>query len=470
MIYLIGQMAFWLLLVGVLCGVAGWAWHALQTTPDLDALERERERLRQELASLGEDGAGLPVASPESEREAAMLAARADVAGARVTELERALEEARDAREHAIGRIAELERERDAARAGDADALQAALARIAELERARAATSDPDPAEANARAWRLRYFESRVKYLEGLQPPAPVVDAAAGAEAERLRARVAELEAEREAAASADDRNALRWRARYLDARVRYLESPAARAPGFAVAEPPSEEDRRRAWRMRYLEARVQHLAAQETALRAASDNASARLQARIDALEAADVQARARLAALGEERDALAARIAALEAERRDLAPAEDVRRLGWRARYLDARVRHFEGLLSAAAKPVEAAPLMAVDAPEPPPAPLVPQGEEVKPLALPAARGGAPDDLTLIDGIGPKIESTLHSLGIYHFEQIAGWTPANIAWVDQYLRFRGRITREGWVGQAQHLLRGDFAPARRYLETEPA
>jgi predicted flap endonuclease-1-like 5' DNA nuclease len=64
-----------------------------------------------------------------------------------------------------------------------------------------------------------------------------------------------------------------------------------------------------------------------------------------------------------------------------------------------------------------------------------------------------GRADDLKLISGIGPSIEKMLNGLGIYHFRQIAAFTPANVAWVDQRLRFRGRIAREDWIGQAQAL-----------------
>jgi NADH-quinone oxidoreductase subunit E len=71
------------------------------------------------------------------------------------------------------------------------------------------------------------------------------------------------------------------------------------------------------------------------------------------------------------------------------------------------------------------------------------------------------------MIGGVGPKIEGTLHDLGIFHFDQIARWTDAEVAWVDQYLAFRGRIGRERWVEQAQALARGEDTEAkRRYLE----
>ena len=69
-------------------------------------------------------------------------------------------------------------------------------------------------------------------------------------------------------------------------------------------------------------------------------------------------------------------------------------------------------------------------------------------------AARRRAPDDLKLIKGVGPELEALLHRLGVFHFDQIAAWTPEEVAWVDANLEgFRGRVTREGWVEQARQL-----------------
>jgi NADH-quinone oxidoreductase subunit E len=64
--------------------------------------------------------------------------------------------------------------------------------------------------------------------------------------------------------------------------------------------------------------------------------------------------------------------------------------------------------------------------------------------------------DDLKLISGIGPKIESVLHQLGIYKFEQVGKWKKAERDWVDGYLRFKGRIERDNWVKQAKALAKG--------------
>ena len=48
------------------------------------------------------------------------------------------------------------------------------------------------------------------------------------------------------------------------------------------------------------------------------------------------------------------------------------------------------------------------------------------------------------------------LNDLGFYHFDQIAAWGPAEIAWVDTRLQFKGRIERDNWVAQAAELARG--------------
>ncbi|MCR9125386.1 MAG: hypothetical protein NXH82_04605 [Rhodobacteraceae bacterium] len=79
-----------------------------------------------------------------------------------------------------------------------------------------------------------------------------------------------------------------------------------------------------------------------------------------------------------------------------------------------------------------------------------------EAEPTLLNAARDGKPDDLKLIKGVGPKLESTLNELGFYHFDQIANWTEAEIAWVDTRLKFKGRILRDGWQDQARILAEG--------------
>ncbi|WP_323042122.1 NADH-quinone oxidoreductase subunit E [Gemmobacter sp.] len=73
-------------------------------------------------------------------------------------------------------------------------------------------------------------------------------------------------------------------------------------------------------------------------------------------------------------------------------------------------------------------------------------------KPAALAAARDGKGDDLKVIEGIGPVLEKLCHELGIFHYDQIAAWGPAEIAWMDANLKgFKGRVTRDKWVAQAK-------------------
>ena len=82
---------------------------------------------------------------------------------------------------------------------------------------------------------------------------------------------------------------------------------------------------------------------------------------------------------------------------------------------------------------------------------------GAGTKPATLPAARGGQPDDLRQLSGVGPKMEQTLHAMGIFHFDQIASWGPQELAWMDANLQgFKGRASRDGWVAQAKALAAG--------------
>lgn len=69
----------------------------------------------------------------------------------------------------------------------------------------------------------------------------------------------------------------------------------------------------------------------------------------------------------------------------------------------------------------------------------------------ALMDAPDGAPDDLTEIKGIGPKLSTMLNELGIFHFSQIAAWSDADGEWIDDQLAFKGRVARENWIAQAK-------------------
>jgi NADH-quinone oxidoreductase subunit E len=105
-----------------------------------------------------------------------------------------------------------------------------------------------------------------------------------------------------------------------------------------------------------------------------------------------------------------------------------------------------------AAKAKPTTAAPV--AQAAPAQPAVKAATKAAAKPKGLKAARGGKPDDLKIIVGIGPKLELLCHKLGFFHFDQLAAWTDAEIAWVDDNLEgFKGRVTRDKWVEQARVL-----------------
>ena len=144
----------------------------------------------------------------------------------------------------------------------------------------------------------------------------------------------------------------------------------------------------------------------------------------------------------------------------------------LGWAARNLFAAEPLVQPVI---AKPPAApvpAPMVArpVVAPTPVAAPVMPvmeTGKMDRPKGIEKPRGGKPDDLQRISGIGPKNEAILHNLGFFHFDQIAAWTPAQVAWVDDHLRFNGRIAREEWIRQADLLATGKEAEFKREYGT---
>ncbi|MEM7055989.1 MAG: hypothetical protein AAF557_00235 [Pseudomonadota bacterium] len=101
----------------------------------------------------------------------------------------------------------------------------------------------------------------------------------------------------------------------------------------------------------------------------------------------------------------------------------------------------------------------------PEPEPKPVAteptpePAAAEIgtRPSRLDGPRDGGADDLKLIKGVGPKLEDLCHTLGFYHFDQIAAWTADEVAWVDENLEgFKGRVSRDEWVDQAKILAEG--------------
>lgn len=66
------------------------------------------------------------------------------------------------------------------------------------------------------------------------------------------------------------------------------------------------------------------------------------------------------------------------------------------------------------------------------------------------------ATDDVSLIDGVGPKITKQLADVGIVTLSQIAALSAAELAALDSKLALKGRTAREDWISQAQDLVAG--------------
>ncbi|MEZ5872486.1 MAG: hypothetical protein R3D32_11730 [Nitratireductor sp.] len=87
-------------------------------------------------------------------------------------------------------------------------------------------------------------------------------------------------------------------------------------------------------------------------------------------------------------------------------------------------------------------------------------------KPPLSAKPKGGKPDNLTLIDGVGNAIEKKLQELGVWHFAQIAKWTANQQVWIGNEIGFPGRPERENWVGEAKVLAAGGMTEHAKRVE----
>lgn len=91
--------------------------------------------------------------------------------------------------------------------------------------------------------------------------------------------------------------------------------------------------------------------------------------------------------------------------------------------------------------------------------PAPAQAEEKEAKPAAKKTAakkkaKATEGDDLKLISGVGPKLESKLHEEGITTYEQILAWTEDDMVEFGERLSFKDRIQRDDWQGQVKKLI----------------
>jgi len=98
----------------------------------------------------------------------------------------------------------------------------------------------------------------------------------------------------------------------------------------------------------------------------------------------------------------------------------------------------------------PVAIIPPAAVEAVAP--EPVAPEPDVLVEAIAPIVED-AIDDLTVMTGIGPKLEAALAERGVTRFSQIAAWTAEDLAEVDAKLSLKGRAVREAWVAQAKRL-----------------
>lgn len=329
--------------------------------------------------------------------------------------------------------------ERLAVMAQDLEAAQTQLEQAREEARAVPAEPEPDPRLEEAEA-RNAWLEERVHELEGMVHT--LGKKAEAAEARAVPEAAPEPQPEKAADPDADKRA---WQVGYLQTRVETLEQKLIEAEESepevqaepAAAEAPAavdEELARLRWRNRYLEGRLAYYEEMPEAAPAEEKSEPA-------TASAAPVPVTPAASAM-EGGDGDTSEVAASHPE-----PAETEADAGLSYENDDAEHPAEKMLRALEAEDQDAA---AEDAPDDGPA-----IEPAEPRRLDKPQG-APDDLTLISGIGPRIQTILNELGIWHFSQIAAWTPSNEAWIDQHLNFAGRVSREGWIGQA-----GEFISA---------
>jgi NADH-quinone oxidoreductase subunit E len=103
--------------------------------------------------------------------------------------------------------------------------------------------------------------------------------------------------------------------------------------------------------------------------------------------------------------------------------------------------------------------------------PAGKLDSGAAVKgqPKRLFEAPAGVSDDLKLITGVGPVLEGKLNAVGITTWAQVAKLTAEQIEAVEGELGFRGRVTRDRWIEQAEALAAGGVAEYIKRFGKDP-
>ena len=80
----------------------------------------------------------------------------------------------------------------------------------------------------------------------------------------------------------------------------------------------------------------------------------------------------------------------------------------------------------------------------------------------ALAKFRSAVPTDVSLIDGIGPKIAAALAKAGVSSLQEIANLSDKALEQLDAKLALKGRSLRDEWIAQAQELIAGKAPRAK--------
>ena len=461
MSWLLVQIWSALAIAALLGLVFGWAVRGVGLKTRLRRLQAERDlvatdrdQLREELDTLyasrqsagnvaRETTSGSEELGAEIAKRDERLKALSSELSASKQELERLRGEAERAKaeaEAAARRVDAPKRESGDGALTGGGALAAGAAAGATLSKPAPSAGDNDERVAilgrqrDELTWRNRYLESRVRMLEETVSKAEQTAGASAAVAQpELAARIEALQA---------DNDRLQGEVQTLRARPAEPD-PAGRPAKDAETE---QELARLRWRNRYLESRLDYLegnpetAAEEARVEAEREAASAAQRVSEDA---ANVQARQ---AAGE------SAVPEPAGEREPPAPSAPT------ASQATGLTGTIETVDPSNDGPVSLGALgtgdgRAFSAPDDPGSPE--NVEPSEPRRLQAPREEGPDRLSDIDGIGPMIERALNQLGVFHVDQVAGWTPGEAMWIDRALGFNnGRVVNDDWAGKARALV----------------
>jgi predicted flap endonuclease-1-like 5' DNA nuclease len=437
---------------------------------EVAALQAELAAGRERIAALqGEVSHHQALLSAEAGRGVALRESLTGLQGAHALAVSAHDDAVRRAAESIAGLQGELDAARQAAAAAEAERQrerQAALLAAGATAGATLMTRQKHQDEVASLQAELVAGRERIAALQGAQALAVSAhDDAARRAAESIAGLQAELDAARQAAVATEAEWTRERQAATLAAGVAAAAALASRQSHqdeLAVREQQCAE--RAAQRDRRIAELQGALDEQELAWRAAE----AQAQALRDAQAALQSAAQLREQALQQELAQSQARGQELDAELRSLrlTLAENDEQLATLGHRLQAERDQQASLTLALADAVSRAappPPPVIERPAPSSAALM-SAVDLERLVMAAGAGQQPapveideqrpDDLKLIDGIGPVNERWLHAQGVHYFWQIACWAPEELAWVANHLpNFGSRVYRENWVAQAAKL-----------------